>query len=92
MTKIPWNSHAPPLNSLLLENDPRNLRHMDTEAIEIAHINGVYSLASFINHSCEPNLDVTYPSLHGDFLVLIANRDINPGEEITMSYNDNSDR
>lgn len=35
----------------------------------------------FINHSCNPNIGSA-----GDFYTLVAMRDIEPGEEITMDY------
>lgn len=44
---------------------------------------GLYSAASLINHSCDPNLDATN---YGDIMVLRATRHICAGEEATVSY------
>lgn len=38
---------------------------------------------SFINHSCDPNAEVTWT---GDIATLVAVRNIEPGEEITFDY------
>ncbi|EEH58960.1 uncharacterized protein MICPUCDRAFT_56361 [Micromonas pusilla CCMP1545] len=42
-------------------------------------------LDNFLNHSCEPNCDVTvYPTNYA--IKLTANRDVHPGEAITIDY------
>ena len=46
-----------------------------------------YLLASMLNHSCEPNLDVTFPA-NDAVLALVAARDIAPAEQLTISYVD----
>ncbi|XVE53199.1 hypothetical protein DITRI_Ditri02bG0184700 [Diplodiscus trichospermus] len=46
---------------------------------------GLWVLASFINHSCNPNAR----RLHvGDYLIVHASRDIKAGEELTFMYFD----
>ncbi|KAA8532961.1 hypothetical protein F0562_032922 [Nyssa sinensis] len=46
---------------------------------------GLWVLASFINHSCNPNAR----RLHiGDYLIVHASRDVKAGEEITFAYFD----
>ncbi|KAK3733768.1 hypothetical protein RRG08_026879 [Elysia crispata] len=46
---------------------------------------GLYQLQSAANHSCVPNAEITFP--HGDHtLSLVALEDIQPDEEITISY------
>ncbi|XP_043723538.1 methyltransferase FGSG_00040 [Telopea speciosissima] len=46
---------------------------------------GIWMLASFINHSCDPNAR----RLHiGDHLVIHASKDIKAGDEITFAYFD----
>ncbi|KAL0695365.1 hypothetical protein Bca4012_062545 [Brassica carinata] len=46
---------------------------------------GLWTLASFINHSCVPNAR----RLHvGDYAIVHASRDIKAGEEITFAYYD----
>ncbi|CAH8253484.1 unnamed protein product [Arabidopsis lyrata] len=46
---------------------------------------GLWTLASFINHSCIPNAR----RLHvGDYVIVHASRDIKAGEEITFAYFD----
>ena len=47
----------------------------------------LYSLQSACNHSCIPNAEPTFP--YSDFrLVMTATRNIQPGDEITISYLD----
>ncbi|XP_046823787.1 histone-lysine N-trimethyltransferase SMYD5 isoform X1 [Vespa velutina] len=46
---------------------------------------GLYVLQSKINHSCLSNADVEFP-YSNNVLVLKATRDIQPGEEICISY------
>jgi hypothetical protein len=48
----------------------------------------------FLNHSCDPNCRFDWINLasteaipHGKHVVLIAMRDIRPGEELTIEYN-----
>nr|GMC91434.1 TPR domain containing protein, putative [Ipomoea batatas] len=46
---------------------------------------GLWLLASFINHSCDPNVR----RLHiGDYILVHASRDIKAGEELTFAYFD----
>ncbi|CAA7013906.1 unnamed protein product [Microthlaspi erraticum] len=46
---------------------------------------GLWTLASFINHSCIPNAR----RLHvGDYVIVHASRDVKAGEEITFAYFD----
>jgi uncharacterized protein len=42
-----------------------------------------WNLARFINHSCEPNCDA---ELIDDRVWIVANRDINAGEEVSFNY------
>lgn len=45
-------------------------------------------LARFVNHSCEPNCEIQKWSVNGRFRMgLFAQRDIEPGEELTYDYN-----
>jgi SET domain-containing protein len=44
---------------------------------------GLYSSASLINHSCDPNVEITN---YGDIMVVRATRNIAAGEEAAMSY------
>ncbi|GJP86983.1 hypothetical protein CLOP_g16957 [Closterium sp. NIES-67] len=49
---------------------------------------GVYLLASFFNHDCDPNVDISWPS--DATAVLRARRDIEAGEHLTITYLDSS--
>lgn len=55
----------------------------------ISHSPGsaVYLLGSMFNHSCEPNVEVTFPS-NNSKAVFKAARDIQRNEELTISYVD----
>ncbi|XP_060215324.1 methyltransferase FGSG_00040 [Lycium barbarum] len=46
---------------------------------------GLWILASFINHSCDPNVRRSHV---GDHVIIHASRDIKAGEELTFAYFD----
>ncbi|PNW87292.1 hypothetical protein CHLRE_02g116850v5 [Chlamydomonas reinhardtii] len=48
---------------------------------------GTYLLASLLNHSCEPCLELAFPGMDGT-AAFVAARDIAPGEELCVSYMD----
>ncbi|KAJ8888010.1 hypothetical protein PR048_007495 [Dryococelus australis] len=48
---------------------------------------GLYALQSRCNHSCRPNVEVTFPH-NSSRLVVVATQDILPGEEVCISYLD----
>lgn len=48
---------------------------------------GLYTIQSKINHSCQPNAEVTFDESNSE-LQVVALRDINENEEITISYLD----
>ncbi|KAJ3175321.1 SET and MYND domain-containing protein 3 [Geranomyces variabilis] len=56
---------------------------MDDHYFPIAQ--GTYPLASLLNHSCDPSCALTYD---GVTLMLYAIRDVAPGEELTIAYQD----
>jgi SET and MYND domain-containing protein len=58
-------------------------------AASSAHAAGsaVYLLASMLNHSCQPSLDVAFPRNNAS-LALVAARDVAAGEQLTISYVD----
>jgi len=49
----------------------------------------VYFVPSFFNHACEPSVDVFFP-LGGSTMKLVARKDIDAGEEATITYIDSS--
>ncbi|PWV08307.1 hypothetical protein C3747_91g55 [Trypanosoma cruzi] len=51
---------------------------------------GVYTVGCLFNHSCEPNLQVVYSESGDETLSVVALRDIEPGEELCISYIDES--
>lgn len=63
--------------------DPDDLSKEETQGDE--QICGIWSLPSFINHSCLPN---TSWILVGRTLFVVASRDLAAGEEITFNYFD----
>jgi len=60
-----------------------------TLSLELApqHVTGsvMYKLGSLINHSCSPNIELSYPSL-STRATWIAKRPIKQGEELTCCY------
>ena len=58
---------------------------MDAEHIVDATVKGNES--RFINHCCDPNCDARVVNINNENkIIFFANRDINPGEEITYDY------
>ncbi|KAH9578183.1 SET domain [Trypanosoma melophagium] len=51
---------------------------------------GIYTIGCLFNHSCEPNLQVLYSCVNDETLTVEAIRDIEPGEELLISYIDES--
>ncbi|ORC85520.1 uncharacterized protein TM35_000341320 [Trypanosoma theileri] len=51
---------------------------------------GIYTIGCLFNHSCDPNLQVLYSSVNDETLTVEALRDIEPGEELLISYIDES--
>ncbi|ESL06822.1 hypothetical protein TRSC58_05497 [Trypanosoma rangeli SC58] len=49
---------------------------------------GVYTVGCLLNHSCEPNLQVVHGDSADEMLSVVALRDIDPGEELCISYID----
>ncbi|KAI7842565.1 hypothetical protein COHA_003801 [Chlorella ohadii] len=82
---------VPPLDasdpSALLRAAAASLSGADAGAA--AHHTGsaAYLLASMLNHSCEPNLDVTFPE-NNAVVSFVAARDISAHEQLTISYVD----
>uniref|UniRef100_A0A1B6CXX1 Protein-lysine N-trimethyltransferase SMYD5 n=2 Tax=Clastoptera arizonana TaxID=38151 RepID=A0A1B6CXX1_9HEMI len=90
-----WVKNVSKMN--MSEDERKILNHLiETMYEEMEEVVGVflnnegsalYRLQSCANHSCEPNAMPHF--LHNDFtLSMIANRDIQEGEEITISYLD----
>lgn len=80
----------PPQEKLQLDNYIDELYHKLNEfAGEFLNNegSGLYQLQSKINHSCIPNAQSSFP-YSNDILVLKAVNDIQPGEEICISYLD----
>ncbi|RNF04980.1 hypothetical protein TraAM80_04816 [Trypanosoma rangeli] len=80
-----WNERAIPLRSVEdFRIDPQTLS---------GEAKALYSFASFLNHSCSPNAIRTFSEEGvtcfpegGGTLCVVALRDIEPGEEITVTY------
>ena len=62
---------------------------MDKESGDFLNNEGsaLYSVQSACNHSCDPNVESTFP-FSNHTLVLVASRDVNEGEELFISYLD----
>lgn len=79
----------PPLDA----SDPAALLRAASAALagagDARHRTGsaAYLLASMLNHSCEPALDVTFPHNNG-VAAFVAARDIAAREQLTISYVD----
>ncbi|CEM02473.1 unnamed protein product [Vitrella brassicaformis CCMP3155] len=47
---------------------------------------GMYAVASLINHSCAPNVSVSYAPTEGTLVTYTTTKDIRTGEEIVSNY------
>jgi SET domain/MYND finger len=65
---------------------------INIDADDVTYGFGLFAIPSFINHSCHANAVQTFALKRGVLptLFLTAFRDIQPGEEITISYTDTS--
>lgn len=92
----PFSNWVKNVSSLELPNDERiqvdkliDRIYDDMEEVVGPYLNnegsGLYILQSAVNHSCLPNATVEFP-YSNSVLVLRATRDIQPGEEICISY------
>ncbi len=52
---------------------------------EITEVSGLFPVASYLNHSCSPNLEMA-PSYAGVKAIFIAAKKIKKGEELTCNY------
>eukprot|EP01059_Diplonema_ambulator_P026042 TRINITY_DN43210_c0_g1_i1.p1 TRINITY_DN43210_c0_g1~~TRINITY_DN43210_c0_g1_i1.p1 ORF type:complete len:406 (+),score=129.27 TRINITY_DN43210_c0_g1_i1:35-1219(+) len=59
---------------------------VSNEVYYSARAQGVYSTHAVTNHSCEPNAEVQYTEQMDEGLHMVATRNIEAGEEITISY------
>lgn len=53
---------------------------------ESAQGQSIYAVGCLFNHSCDPNLQVTYTSAMDETMTIVALRDIRAGEELCISY------
>lgn len=89
------DQHLVWMNNVALALGSESLqRNMDrtVEDLVAAQVVAIFSLTARINHSCDPNAEVRgqeYVDCHVD---LVAKRDIQAGEEITISYINNEGR
>ena len=47
---------------------------------------GIYTIGCLFNHSCNPNLQILYTNENDETLVAVCMRDIEPDEELCISY------
>ena len=64
------------LSAMKISQDFRECQPMDIGL-------GVYTTMSLLNHSCDPNIELTY---YGQNCVAVATRDIKPGEPLLNYY------
>jgi hypothetical protein len=69
-------------------------RTMDQEVEDLVCVEvvAIFSLTARINHSCDPNAEVRSQQYVDCCIDVVAKRDIQPGEEITISYINNEGR
>ena len=59
---------------------------LQTNSFDINDDNVLYYIISRINHNIKPNAMLIYPDKSNDFIILYCLKDINVGDEITISY------
>ncbi|RNF25779.1 SET and MYND domain-containing protein [Trypanosoma conorhini] len=62
----------------------KNVQHL----LQSSRGQGVYTVGCLFNHSCDPNLQVVHSDAGDEMLSVVALRDIEPGEELCISYID----
>jgi SET domain len=69
-------------------------RTMDREVEDLVCVQvvAIFSLTARMNHSCDPNAEVRSQQYVDCCIDVVAKRDIQPGEEITISYINNEGR
>lgn len=78
--QIPTNTFAIHFLSNLSDNENSNIVQLEKHKLGVA----IFPLCSLINHSCVPNCHIHF---NNDLQISIrASRNIQPGEEITISY------
>lgn len=70
--------------------DSQNMT-LDTEEVEKVEVVGLFSIASIMNHSCQPNVFVGRP-FRSQSVEFIAKESIMAGDELFRQYYDNEDR
>ncbi|GAC98554.1 hypothetical protein PHSY_006148 [Pseudozyma hubeiensis SY62] len=75
---------------------PSFLKLLGRSNINMEKFGGLYSLHSFLNHSCSPNVEIRHVPQRGILasmkIAALALRDIQPGEELVISYIDPTTR
>ncbi|KAJ9478921.1 putative protein lysine methyltransferase SET5 [Pseudozyma hubeiensis] len=75
---------------------PTFLKLLGRSNINMEKFGGLYSLHSFLNHSCSPNVEIRHVPQRGILasmkIAALALRDIQPGEELVISYIDPTTR
>lgn len=86
-----WSTVAPgPLGDAAEEVDDEGVQEAAAQCGD-ATGTGLYALGSAVNHSCEPNAALLKrPGVRDSTTAVLALRDIAPGEEVTISYIDES--
>ena len=92
LSMLPQNAHAVDDISISVSKDPSGVCDTLTQRrVAIA----IFFQASAMNHSCNPNCSLKYTKVKSNYdnaetcryeLELVAIRDINTGEELTVSY------
>ena len=89
----PWNCYVSWLKETGNRVDRKAVRSITKNNPNLEYSSrgqGVYKICSCFNHSCDPNLQVTYGDDNDETLVAFAIKDIKIGDEICISYIDES--
>jgi hypothetical protein len=86
-----YMSHVKKLDQAALKSYHRGLRaqgHNPSGFDTSTRGQGIYTIGACFNHSCAPNVQVSYAAANDETLVVHALRDIEPEEELFISYID----
>eukprot|EP01057_Protomagalhaensia_wolfi_P003644 Protomagalhaensia_wolfi_Nauph_80__3643@NODE_367_length_2667_cov_16_683790_g277_i0_p1_GENE_NODE_367_length_2667_cov_16_683790_g277_i0NODE_367_length_2667_cov_16_683790_g277_i0_p1_ORF_typecomplete_len353_score48_91SET/PF00856_28/8e17Retro_M/PF02813_14/0_17DUF2116/PF09889_9/6e02DUF2116/PF09889_9/0_55DUF2116/PF09889_9/1_4e03_NODE_367_length_2667_cov_16_683790_g277_i05701628 len=83
-----------PNATFLISRLTRILQLLNVDGVDVSsgapivpcHGSGLYRLTSCCNHSCDPNCELSYENLNEAIVTVRAKRDLNAGEEVLISY------
>eukprot|EP01063_Lacrimia_lanifica_P039868 TRINITY_DN8873_c0_g1_i1.p1 TRINITY_DN8873_c0_g1~~TRINITY_DN8873_c0_g1_i1.p1 ORF type:complete len:417 (+),score=171.96 TRINITY_DN8873_c0_g1_i1:63-1313(+) len=86
-----WTSYTAWVKGACARSDYKSMKSISKNYSKLGYTTrgqGVYKVCACFNHSCEPNIQVSYGDANDETLVVNAIREINKGDEVCISYID----